>query len=100
MARIYYSISGIVSIILVIGLTVQARSVESGRQLWLATLSYSVFVASIHGILSHTRGWHKYSASIFYPTIMGVFFGLLLAGFIYLILPSFVSPYEGVFKWK
>jgi hypothetical protein len=100
MIRFYYIVAGIISLVLVIVLTVFTENQEVTQYLWLATLSYSIFVASLHGVLSHTPSWHKHLGTIYYPTLMGIIFGLLLLIFIYLILPSFVPPYKGTFKWK
>lgn len=100
MSRIIYWVAGVSSLVLVVVLTIHAGSVGGGPNLWLAAFSYSVFVASIHGLLSHSLPTARKTDNMFYPIIMGIVFGALLAGFVYLILPSFVPPYGSFFKWK
>jgi uncharacterized BrkB/YihY/UPF0761 family membrane protein len=68
--------------------------------IWIVALSYSVFLASLHGFIAHSFSQFQKASNIFYPFIMGVIFAFFLMVFIYFILPNFVPPFVRNFNWR
>jgi hypothetical protein len=100
MTRTSYLVIAIISLVMVAVLTFQGGANLKGAGVWLAGISYSIFVAAIHGIIAHTLPEIFKAKNMFFPIIMGILFAILLAIFIYLILPSFIFPYTHFFRWR
>jgi hypothetical protein len=95
MLKKLYVILGLSSLVTVLYLLLQTRSAI--QSVWAVSLAYAVLVGSIHGLIAHTFPFARKSWNMFYPVLMGILFGVMMALFIYLVLPNFVPPYTPFF---
>jgi hypothetical protein len=56
--------------------------------IWITALIYTLFTASIHGILAHSLEPKYRKDLIIYPVLMGILFGILACIYLIIIMPQ------------